>query len=641
MALLKDHSNIVSYEDHCIIEHADGIGWDILIKMELLTPMIEWMLENPVDEVTVLRLGKEISSALGFAAAHGLIHRDVKPGNIFVDSIGDFKLGDFGIARVMDKTTGCLSKKGTESYMPPEVYQGRANDRYIQQIDIYSLGMVLYCLMNQNRLPFYPLAPLPITYKDVENALMRRMRGDSLPKPCMGSEDIKRVILKACAYDPKDRFSSMAEMYDALKSVNIFTPVTKDNRNITTVPQNLEKEETIKKSFNKKLAGIVSITTAIAISLAVGIIVIRPKLETNSNKISSETETMTLKETSKSTSELKKTVKDTTESKETSKDTTTSKEKSENYPSYYYATKKTNVYSKSDENSECLDELENGQEISYYENESTDDWLCIKYKNGHKAYVRKADVSSEIPNGRVRFEISTGWGNGYYMTGQKIRIEAEDSLETSTDNFRFCKWSSSIMGTVKAIYSKTTEVTIPEKDLVITEILRGEDWNPIQIQTERLEELLTDYTVKINGDAYSLPMLCEEFEQKGWTSERNGYKHFGKNETEMSVPFQNQNNSSEIQCDLKWGTDSGLYIVGFSIYKEPDTDLQIEFPGGIIFGKATRNDVKNAYGETNHDLFSGDDFRYMGYWREYGVGVSFGFSDSGQMETFVLDNEYW
>lgn len=224
MVLLKEHPNIVSYEDHCIIEHPDEIGWDILIKMELLMPMTDWMMENPMDEATVIRFGQEISSALGFAAAHRLIHRDVKPGNIFVDSMGNFKLGDFGIARVMDKTTGGLSRKGTEGYMPPEVYQGRADSKYMEQIDIYSLGMVLYRLLNQNRLPFYPPAPQPITYKDVESAVEQRMAGVPFPAPCMGSKELKWVVLKACAYDPKDRFSSMAEMYDALNAVNALPP---------------------------------------------------------------------------------------------------------------------------------------------------------------------------------------------------------------------------------------------------------------------------------------------------------------------------------------------------------------------------------------------------------------------------------
>ena len=194
MVSLKDHPNIVAYEDHLVREHEEEIGWDILIKMELLTPLSRWMTEHPADERTVIRLGCEISSALAYATDGGLVHRDVKPENIFVDQMGRFKLGDFGIARTIEKTTGGLSKKGTENYMAPEVYQGKT---YNDQIDIYSLGIVLYRLMNHNRLPFYPPITQAITFNDRENALMKRMQGNPLPAPANGSREFQKVILKA------------------------------------------------------------------------------------------------------------------------------------------------------------------------------------------------------------------------------------------------------------------------------------------------------------------------------------------------------------------------------------------------------------------------------------------------------------
>ena len=78
MISLKDHPNIVGYEDHCVMEHEVEVGWDILIKMELLTPLSKWLLNHPMDEPTALRLGCEISSALAYATDSGLVHRDRK-----------------------------------------------------------------------------------------------------------------------------------------------------------------------------------------------------------------------------------------------------------------------------------------------------------------------------------------------------------------------------------------------------------------------------------------------------------------------------------------------------------------------------------------------------------------------------------
>lgn len=78
MAKLKGNSNIVSYEDHNIEPHEDGIGYDILIRMELLTPLSEYF-ENGIDEKDVIRLGIDICKALEICQQYEIVHRDIKP----------------------------------------------------------------------------------------------------------------------------------------------------------------------------------------------------------------------------------------------------------------------------------------------------------------------------------------------------------------------------------------------------------------------------------------------------------------------------------------------------------------------------------------------------------------------------------
>ena len=153
---------------------------------------------------------------MAFCQKKGLIHRDIKPESIFINETGQFKLGDFGVSKTVEKTTGGLSKKGTESYMAPEVYLGKP---YGASVDIYSLGLVLYRLMNANRLPFLPQAPQPITFADRENALIQRMRGASIIPPSKAGESFGRVILKACEYLPEDRYRTAAEFHEALLGV--------------------------------------------------------------------------------------------------------------------------------------------------------------------------------------------------------------------------------------------------------------------------------------------------------------------------------------------------------------------------------------------------------------------------------------
>lgn len=221
MSELKSHPNIVACEDYVVESHAGNIGWDILIRMELLTPLANYQLKNPMNEEVVKRLAMDICEALVFCQKKGLIHRDIKPANIFVDENDRFKLGDFGVARTAEKTMGGYSKQGTENYMAPEVYLGRP---YGATVDIYSLGLVLYRLMNGNRLPFYPAAPKPIDFSHRENALAARMRGDMMPPPCNASEEFAAIILKACAYDSKARYRTAAEMLEALKNLGKKSP---------------------------------------------------------------------------------------------------------------------------------------------------------------------------------------------------------------------------------------------------------------------------------------------------------------------------------------------------------------------------------------------------------------------------------
>ena len=111
MARLKGTGNVVSYEDHTVIRHQDGLGWDILIRMELLTPLLAYAKLSPFTRRDVIRLGIDICKALELCQKYNVIHRDIKPENIFVSGSGDFKLGDFGIARTIERASSGLSKR--------------------------------------------------------------------------------------------------------------------------------------------------------------------------------------------------------------------------------------------------------------------------------------------------------------------------------------------------------------------------------------------------------------------------------------------------------------------------------------------------------------------------------------------------
>lgn len=213
MLQLKGYSNIVCCDDLQYFPHDDGIGWRVCIKMELLTPL-KRALDGKYNEEQVIQIGKDICQALRICQQKSIIHRDIKPENIFVSEDGVNKLGDFGVARVNEKTASG-TKIGTYDYMAPEVYN---NQPQTTLLDMYSLGLVLYYLMNNRTLPFLPYPPEVPTTTQKEVARSRRFQGEKLPEPANGSDKLKRIVMKACAFDPKDRFTSVDSMLEALNS---------------------------------------------------------------------------------------------------------------------------------------------------------------------------------------------------------------------------------------------------------------------------------------------------------------------------------------------------------------------------------------------------------------------------------------
>lgn len=216
MSKLKGNSHIVSYEDHKVVKNPNKIEWDIFIRMEKLTGLIDYISQNKISKKDVIKLGIDICKALELCQKYNIIHRDIKPENIFVSDNGDFKLGDFGIARQIEKTTAGLSKKGTYTYIAPEVYKG---EPYGSTVDIYSLGIVMYRLLNNNRTPFMPEYPKIISHEDREIALVERMRGTKLPKPINADGRLAEIVLKACEFKSEKRYSSPLSMRMELQSI--------------------------------------------------------------------------------------------------------------------------------------------------------------------------------------------------------------------------------------------------------------------------------------------------------------------------------------------------------------------------------------------------------------------------------------
>lgn len=213
MDSLKGAKNIVGIEDYRILEKQGEIGWEVFIRMELLSGFDGFASRPDYTQGDVVRMGVDLCSALEVCEQNHIIHRDIKPDNVFISRFGEYKLGDFGIARRLEGTMANLSRKGTLNYMAPEIYKG---ENYNDTVDIYSLGLMLYALLNHNRMAFLPAYPKPIEYQDSETALSRRMMGEPLPLPAGANQQLGRAVVKACAYDPAQRYQNASDFKNAL-----------------------------------------------------------------------------------------------------------------------------------------------------------------------------------------------------------------------------------------------------------------------------------------------------------------------------------------------------------------------------------------------------------------------------------------
>lgn len=178
----------------------------IFITMELLDSINTVYAGKRISDNEVLKLGKDITKALEYCHKNGIIHRDIKPGNIYRTDDGTFKLGDFGISAKESNS----SNYGTPSYMAPEYTEEDSDER----VDIYSLGILMYSLLNNGRLPFENRRRT--LYKAIE------MRNSGTKIPIIPGVDIHlmRVILKALEYNKEKRYKSATEMLNDLNKIN-------------------------------------------------------------------------------------------------------------------------------------------------------------------------------------------------------------------------------------------------------------------------------------------------------------------------------------------------------------------------------------------------------------------------------------
>jgi eukaryotic-like serine/threonine-protein kinase len=197
-----NHPNIVAIYDwgqesgtyFIVMEYVEGRSLRDLINSE-----------GALDPAHAADITAEIASALAFAHRSGVVHRDVKPGNVLLTTSGTVKVTDFGIARAgtSDGLTQTGSVMGTATYFSPEQAQGLAVDG---RSDVYSVGVVLYELVC-GVAPFTAESPVSVAYKHVrEEPIPPSQRNPAVPPA------LEQIIMSALAKDPEHRYQSADDL---------------------------------------------------------------------------------------------------------------------------------------------------------------------------------------------------------------------------------------------------------------------------------------------------------------------------------------------------------------------------------------------------------------------------------------------
>ena len=168
---------------------------------------------TPISIRQAAELIAKVARTVHYAHEHGILHRDIKPGNILLDAKGEPHLTDFGLARLVESestVTRTLEVLGTPSYMAPEQAAGN-NAKLTSSTDVYGLGAVLYQLLT-NHPPFAG----GTTYETIKLLLETEPRQPRLWNPKV-DRDVSTICLKCLEKDPKRRYSSALALAEDLE----------------------------------------------------------------------------------------------------------------------------------------------------------------------------------------------------------------------------------------------------------------------------------------------------------------------------------------------------------------------------------------------------------------------------------------
>lgn len=211
MEMLRNLKHSIQLIDYVIVDDCDERIFFLLEDFHV--PMKEFLSGKTLYASEAVQIVIGICNALLECRNHGVLHLDVQPRNIYIDSIDSVTVGDFSSSLSIIDALNNTTARGTKAYMAPEVYQ---SGKCSEQSDIYSTGLILYYLLNNSTLPF-------MAVDTPELAIYKRLA--ATPFPFDGSNTssvvarINKIISKACSFFTVDRYRCIEDFIDDLNAL--------------------------------------------------------------------------------------------------------------------------------------------------------------------------------------------------------------------------------------------------------------------------------------------------------------------------------------------------------------------------------------------------------------------------------------
>lgn len=285
-------NNVLKYEDFTIQENRASGSCQFFARMEFAQSLADILSkQGKLSEIETIKLGIDMCTALSSLESKNMVHGNIHPGNIFCDGAGSYKLGGIGALGELDAFAGGSMADLNTYFTAPEATNSPVRNSLT---DIYSVGSVMYYLLNNNKPPFVDQNFSQLSHKDKEDYLKGKMAGETFPAPVnCKNEYLINVILTACEFDPDKRWKNPNAMKNALENIlegemkkqansynrqNSEFPVNHNNNQVYPetnggyVPVNRAIGNERKNKSNKKLAVLISSVSGVAVAVIIAVL---------------------------------------------------------------------------------------------------------------------------------------------------------------------------------------------------------------------------------------------------------------------------------------------------------------------------------------------------------------------------------